>query len=109
MSKEIKVAMDVLKESMKDEGYRRSWYCNIAMPCQDSGVNYVSSQEIAGRIMSALFGQNCQDLINEYCKSYHENSLKYLNNTKIIKEECLWCRNMDGAEDKFCSVCGRKL
>lgn len=63
MSNEVKEAMDVIKQAMKDDpAYAYSWHANIAMMCHDSiegmahGESVRTGNEAARRFMKLCFG-----------------------------------------------------
>jgi hypothetical protein len=39
-----------------DEEYAWSWHCNLAVPMQDEGMDWVASQKSASRIILNIFG-----------------------------------------------------
>lgn len=59
MSEEIKNALDVLSNAMKnDSEYAWTWHCNLAMMAVDAGAGYKEANERASSFMLGLFGIN---------------------------------------------------
>lgn len=61
----VDLAFSILGEAFNDDpDFAWSWHCNIAMPIQDAGVDYMDSNWIAAQIMMHLFGVDTTANVN---------------------------------------------
>ncbi len=75
MSLEISQALDVLSNAMKnDSDYAWSWHCNVAMNVYDEGVDHVTANKAAARLMQGMFGVDTS--INRYYQDIIKNENK---------------------------------
>lgn len=117
VSDKIKEAMETIAKAIKeDEGYMRAWYCNIAMPVQDAGVDYVMAQKIASDLLFHFFHADSSEMKREYIKSHGEEIMNpreavtgfvawlTTRNEEVILSASDDCTGPCELADKFCNI-----